>query len=308
MKKTIWRQYCGSAVLFLLGTLCALPATAQLNGLVKDEASGQPLPYANIQVLGKNAGASANEQGRFSLPGADSTTTLVISATGYETLEARAGSDCTLKLHKANIQLTEVVIDNNRKGTLFKTGTYKKSDIGLHFEANGIPWILVRYFPYDKAYAHTPFLKSVMIETRSEVKDATFVVKLYRKGKDGLPGEFLYGENIIGHAKKGKQNTVVDLYAYDILFPEDGFFIGIEFLRIAQNEYTMRYAVDGERGKHTATRYSPSVGVLPSDNGDNAIVFMKGDWEKMWRNEGTVFNKRYEGKYNLFAMELTLTD
>ncbi len=63
-----------------------------------------------------------------------------------------------------------------------------------------------------------------MVQTESEVKDAIFNVKLYRKDKNGLPGEFLYGENIIGHAKKGDRNTVVDLSKYDIPFPEEGFF------------------------------------------------------------------------------------
>jgi hypothetical protein len=30
-----------------------------------------------------------------------------------------------------------------------------------------------------------------MMETHSDVKDAIFNIKLYRKGFDGLPGEFL---------------------------------------------------------------------------------------------------------------------
>lgn len=51
-----------------------------------------------------------------------------------------------------------------------------------------------------------------MIETNSRVKDAVFNLKLYRKDKNGLPSAFLYNENIIVHAQKGKRNTIADLY------------------------------------------------------------------------------------------------
>jgi hypothetical protein len=90
--------------------------------------------------------------------------------------------------------------------------------------------------------------------------------------------------------------------------PVAGLYIGIEFLRIPQNEHTVRYTIAGKRGKHTASQYEPSVGVLANDSGDHAMIFMKGKWEKMWRDEGSVFNKKYRNKYNLFAMELILTD
>lgn len=288
--------------------LAAPLARAQINGVIQDDGSGSYLSYANIQVLDKTSGTTADEQGRFSLPDMDSNATLIISATGYETLRAKASNNCTLKLQRVYTELQDVTVSSNRKGVVLKTGTYKKSDVGMHFSANGIPWILLRYFPYDKSYEHTRFLKSVMIETHSEIKDAVFNIKLYRRGSDGLPGEFLYEQNIIGHAGKGRKNTIVALSDYNIRMPVEGLYIGIEFLRIPQNEHTVCYTVQGERGKRTASQYEPSVGVLASDSGDHAMIFMKGKWEKMWRNEGSVFNKKYRDKYNLFAMELMLTD
>ncbi len=94
----------------------------------------------------------------------------------------------------------------------------------MDFAVDRSAWILARYFPYSPAYKRTPFLKAVMVRTNSKVKDAVFNLKLYRKDENGLPGAFLYSENIIVHAKKGIRNTIVDLSPYNIIFPEEGFF------------------------------------------------------------------------------------
>lgn len=307
MKQKIGKR-CGIAAAVILCALTALPAAAQLSGVVKSDEANVPVPFANIQVLGQDRGTSADAQGRFSLPETDSNATLVISAAGYEPLYTRFRQGDTPRLHRANIELSEVIVNKNRQGQELKTGSFKKSDVHLHFSGNGIPWILLRYFPYEESYSNTPYLKSLMIETHSEISDAIFNIRLYRKGVNGEPGAFLYEQNIIGHAKKGKQYTTIDLSDYNIMMPKDGLCIGIEFLRVAQNEYKFTYTDMSTKKKETKVQYAPSIGVLPSDTGENALVFMKGKWEPMWRNGTAMFHKTNKDKYNLFAMELTLTD
>lgn len=284
------------------------PVRAQVTGKVRDSESGDPVPYANIQVLDKNSGTSSDEQGYFTLADTDTPATLVISATGYEPLQTVYRSNQTVALRKARVQLQEVVISNRHKDSILKIGTYKKSDIRIDFAVNKVPWILVRYFPYDAAYKRTPFLKSVMVQTNSKVKDAVFNLKLYRKGEDGLPGAFLYSENIIVHAKKGVRNTKVDLTPYNIIFPEEGFFVGIEFMLVAQNQYTVDAVDYGETRSYKKINYAPGIGALPADTGDNAMIFLKGKWDRGARNTEALLPKAYKNKYNLFAVELTLSD
>ncbi len=88
----------------LLTLLSCLSVNAQIKGIVSDDKSGVPLPYANIQLVNKSSGTSSDEQGRFSLPDADSGSLIVVSATGYEPLQvalrrdhrfAAAQSKCT---------------------------------------------------------------------------------------------------------------------------------------------------------------------------------------------------------------------
>ncbi len=116
MKSTLSLRCSRSWAYLLLLLLSGLsPARAQLKGTVKDSESGAPIPYANIQVLDKNAGTSADKQGRFTLAGTDTPATLVISATGYEPLQTVFRSDLIATLHKARVQLQEVVISKDRK-------------------------------------------------------------------------------------------------------------------------------------------------------------------------------------------------
>jgi hypothetical protein len=124
-----------------------LSAKAQVKGVIQDDGSGSYLPYANIQVLDKTFGITADEQGRFSLPDVESNATLIISATGYETLQAKANNNCTLKLQRVYIELQDIAVNSNRKDTVLKTGTYKKSDVRMHFSANGIPDPAAIFFP-----------------------------------------------------------------------------------------------------------------------------------------------------------------
>lgn len=308
MKRVVFKlRFIRAPALSVLFILSFQLANAQLTGRIKDSESDEPIPYANVQVLDKNSGASSDEQGKFILPDADSAATIVISATGYETLQTAWSKDAVVLLHKTNVRLQEVTINSNRRGSLFKTGTYKKSGIRMHFAVNKVPWILVRYFPYDTAYRNTPFLKSVMVETESDVKDAVFNLMLYRKSKEGLPGEFLYTGNIIGHAKKGKHNTVIDLSGYDIAFPEEGLCIGIEFMLVAQNQYTIDVVENGKRNRKEL-QYAPRIGALPVAVNDQAMIFSRGKWEKLQLNTEPYLPKAYQGKYSLFAMELTLSD
>lgn len=294
-------------LLVLCCTLVTAPAGAQVSGTVKDDASGEALSYANIQVLDREGGTSADAQGRFTLTGTDSTATLVISATGYEPLYIRAGDGNRFRLHKAPVQLQEVTVRSSRKGLVQKIGMYKKSDIRHHFAAHRTPWVLARYFPYADSYSRTPFLKSVMLATYSDVKDGVFNLRLYRMGKDGQPGTYLYGDNIIGHAKKGKRNTVVDLSALQIPFPEEGIFIGVEFMLTAQNAYTISVAEEGKKTVKTVT-YAPRIGALLADTDNGMLTFTRGEWEKKLRNTDPYTPPAFRDKYSILAVELTLTD
>jgi hypothetical protein len=59
--------------------------------------------------------------------------------------------------------------------------------------------------------------------------------------------------------------------------------------------------------KLTGISYEPAIGTVPADTDENSWIFTQGKWRKMHKNSsGTL--KRYKDKYNLLAIELTLTN
>jgi len=64
-------------------------------------------------------------------------------------------------------------------------------------------------------------------------------LRIYSVTDTGGVGPLLVREVISAVAKKGIRKTYVDLEAFKIRFPEEGVFVAIEHLGLAQNEYLM---------------------------------------------------------------------
>ncbi|HSC36560.1 MAG TPA: carboxypeptidase-like regulatory domain-containing protein, partial [Chitinophagaceae bacterium] len=94
----------------LLHALLALSQTRTITGQVKD-AKGEPIPFASIKVKGGKAGIAADASGNFSIS-VPPNAILIISATGYETVQQPAGTDATISITLAagRSDLTEVVV------------------------------------------------------------------------------------------------------------------------------------------------------------------------------------------------------
>ena len=164
-----------------------------------------------------------------------------------------------------------------------------------------------KYFDFNKDYTKTPFLNKIRVLTNSDIKDSKFIVRLYSVGKDGQPENYIYDENIFGIAKKGKKITEIDIADLNIEFPENGFFIAIEWLIIDENKHEYSFTMTESNKKLTGISYEPAFGTVPAETDKNSWIFQKGKWWKMFKNNnGTI--KRYKDKYSLLAIELTLTN
>ena len=62
-----------------------------ITGVVLDNATGDPIPGANIVVKGTKNGTSTDFEGNFSIKVADDTAILVVSYLGYKTKEVGIG-------------------------------------------------------------------------------------------------------------------------------------------------------------------------------------------------------------------------
>ncbi len=102
----IW-MLCQATTLFAIGD----PTT----GIVMDAKTKEPLPFANIMVVGQHRGSVSNSEGHFVLD-MDSIApndTIIFSYMGYETLKMRASKlerKTKIQMHQARVNIEEVEV------------------------------------------------------------------------------------------------------------------------------------------------------------------------------------------------------
>jgi CRISPR/Cas system-associated exonuclease Cas4 (RecB family) len=292
------------AIIFLLiSNLCF----SQLKSVIIDSETKEKIPYVNIWVENENIGTTSNEKGEFKLE-IDSPKIILFSAIGFET--KKISSDLIkniLELKPQTTELDEVIISSKKLSKEFTIGEFKKSKINSYFSCGIKPWIVARLFKYQDEFDETPFLKKITIVTKSDVKNSKFNIRLYGVNQNGEPENYIYNQNIIGIAKKGKKLTEIDVSKLNIEFPEKGFFIAIEWLIIEGNKYEYKYTMKGSRKKLKDISYEPSIGIVPAETNENSFRYNQGKMIRIWKNNNETM-KRYRNKYNMLAIELTLTN
>lgn len=289
--------------LLLISNLCF----SQLKSVIIDSETKEKIPYVNIWVENENIGTTSNEKGEFKLE-IDGTKVILFSAIGFETKKISSDSiKNILELKPLITELNEVVIKSKKKSQKLIIGKFKKSKINHYFACGTKPWITARYFKFKEEYNNTSFLNKIRLLTNSDVENSKFNIRLYGVSENGEPKDYIYDENIIGIAKKGKKITEIDVSDLNIEFPKDGFFIAIEWLIIESNKHEYNYTMKDSNKKLTGISYEPSIGTVPAETDENSWIFNQGKWRKIFKNNsGTL--KRYKDKYNLLAIELTLTN
>jgi len=227
---------------------------------------------------------------------------------GFETRKISSDSiKNTLELKPLITELTEVVIKSKKQNKKLIIGKFKKSKINHYFACGATPWISARYFKFQEEYNKTSFLNKIRVLTNSNVDDSKFNLRFYGVNENGEPEDYIFDENIIGIAKKGKKITEVDISDLNIEFPKEGFFIAIEWLIIESNKHEFSYTMQGSSKKLTRISYEPSIGTVPAETDENSWIFTQGKWRKIHKNNSETL-KRYKDKYSLLAIELTLTN
>lgn len=125
-------------ILFIvLFILILKPGVAQqINGLVMDNETGDPLPYVHIGIHKKGIGTISDEAGRFTLSLSEKyiKDTIVFSMVGYQSfylkLNNRPFNPKNIRLKPSSIQLHEVVVTEKKgKKPIYRFGQTKPTKI-----------------------------------------------------------------------------------------------------------------------------------------------------------------------------------
>ncbi|WP_242120538.1 SusC/RagA family TonB-linked outer membrane protein [Aestuariivivens sediminicola] len=108
-------------LLFILTAAMDVVAQVDVSGVVRDNETGDPLLGATVLIKGTNNGTITDMDGAFQLSVDNQNAVLVISYTGYKTMEVKAGTNLQINLNVDIGKLDEVVI--------IGYGTQKRSDL-----------------------------------------------------------------------------------------------------------------------------------------------------------------------------------
>lgn len=276
---------------------------AQLSKFVLiDGVDKTPVRYANIKSPSNDFGTSSDSLGNFFF---EKKSQVLINAVGYE----KAALDLTnnnspIELTPKEKLIQEVIVYNRKNQHEILIDELKTSKINQYYGLSGkqnSSWIIGKFFE-NKTYK-TKFVKTIRILTKSNVQNSIFNVRIYSVDNYGTPLNEIYHQNIIGIAKKGTHKTEVDLSFTNLIIPENGIFIALDWIKTEKNLYKYTYRMENSSEKLLGKSYSPSFGTYLSLDKNETQILRENGWKPAIKD---MINK--SNSYAILAMELTLTD
>ena len=246
--------------------------SAQIKGVVVDE-NNKPISYVNIWVENESVGTTSQEDGTFSIS-ISNDKILVFSAVGFEAKRVKISDNEKVVLKEVVFKLEEVIIENSKQTKELEIGDMKKIQ---HTQLSGDkPWIYAKHFNYDSKYNETPFVKTILFYSNSEVKNAKLKIRVFQL-QDSIPTNDLIDEDIIVTVKKGMRKNSIDISKYKLKMPKNGLVVGLEWLIIRENFYEFKYKDNKTKKMIVMPNYAPSLVVNFFDK-RNSFRYSGGKW------------------------------
>jgi len=267
---------------FLLTITCAAQSV-EIKGRIVEKENGRPLDYGTVEVRKMSTGTYANENGEFSIniPEKNLNDTMIFYALGFVKKEIVITK---LNSNKNNVvELEQQVFE--LKGITIKPQKTKIIKFGIK---NKKPWKYQIANIFGAQCGHyienkdnsTGLVKSVSFYIANVGHtDAPFRIRIYGKNMSkNCPGEDLLRENLVVRNTKGEGWFTVDISKYDIMFPEDGMYIMMEWIYSTDQYYYTRIGTkvleDGSKQKIEGKFYGPSLGNVEKQK--DACMWSKG--------------------------------
>ncbi|MBD2770497.1 carboxypeptidase-like regulatory domain-containing protein [Hymenobacter sp. BT664] len=242
-------------ILFIALSVVAVVTTArsqqaQVKGVIIDKETKEPLPFSSIGLKNEQIGALSNEHGQFIVPAPTKSAedSLIIIALGYarRAVLVKRGvnvPNMTIEVPKRAVELSNVLV---------KAGKVK--NLGLGARANSPGEGMIQGLPGSQ-YAF--FVKNDKKKKLGNVRTVSFYigehgfprepfrVRLYKAdGNYNAPNTDLLTENVVVSAPQGGQWYTVDLTPYNIVAPEEGFFVAMEWVVSGDKFFTTNFMDD----------------------------------------------------------------
>ena len=208
----------------------------QLKGVIVDKDTREPLPFSSIGLKDEAIGALSNENGQFIVPAPtkNATDSLVVVALGYgrRAVLVKRGvaiANLTIEVPKRAVQLSNVVV---KGGKIKNLGLGARTDSPGEGMIQGLPGSQYAFFVKNDKKKRLGNVRTVSFYIgENGFPREPFRVRLYKAdGNYNAPSTDLLTENVVVSAPQGGQWYTVDLTPYNIIAPEEGFFVAMEWV------------------------------------------------------------------------------
>ena len=209
---------------------------AQLKGVVVDKDTKEPLPLTSIGLKDEQVGALTNEHGLFIVPAPTKALhdTLLVTALGYNrrAIAVKRGvnlENLVIELPKRAIALQGVTV---KSGKIKNLGLGSRENTPGEGMIQGLPGSQYAFFVKNDKQKRLGNVRTVSFYIgENGFPREPFRVRIYKAdGNYNSPNTDLLTENVVVSAPAGGQWYTVDLTPYNIVAPEEGFFVAMEWV------------------------------------------------------------------------------
>jgi hypothetical protein len=287
-------------IFLFLGCIFSVASFGQTRpffGRVLDDHK-QGIPFAVVEVKGRNEGVYANESGVFAFTGnADSIRAIVISCLGYEQKEI---STEILPLDSIIIELQPRVATLKQVNIRGRKGDAKEGILGKNPKKLNYTGDCYRFYGSETAILlkdkdeRDGTLKDVYVYITNDGDPYTkFRVHVYSWDSTTLvPGREITDSNVIAMATSGNTWVKVDL-SNKWIPVNGGLFVSIEWISgFGNNEKKLQSSINPE-----VNSYNGQVLGLTSDYGRESITYSRKPFHKEWEYYDPMDAQRKSGRF-----------
>ena len=255
-------------------------------GKVYDSKTKEPIPYVNLSFLNTLKGTSTDDNGYFFLdiPTAYLNKQVHVSSLGYKDTIVTARNIYEAKqfnLVEESFELDEVVLVKSY-GDSEVLNPISSYSLTSGFSSSSTPWVLALYFPNIGAVKK--YISKVTIffqQNNKYTREASkFRLRIYDVDPETKkPNNDILRKSVVLESYKEKDYVSIDLVAFNIKVPDEGIYIGLEWLFVPHNWYKKLRKDTITNKTIVEDRFAPTfAGVYNKNQNYKAMVYGMGTW------------------------------
>lgn len=238
--------------------------------------------FANVFIKNSAIGTYSNTEGEFRLE-CDSEDIIIISSIGYENATCGCNDlNETLFLEEKATMLSEVVIaPDASKAHLQKIGFLNEKKAGSYIGPKAAALYVENTELVEanisKVYFNLSKVKWVYEKPKPKFHKLLVRLKLFEKDvESGRPSDNILDQNIIAEVLENQKKVTFDINELHIKFPENGIFVGIEFIGYYEDDEFIAFDAMDEK---KTVQYQPSF----SEKHNKAKSWVRLDYGESWK-------------------------